>query len=109
MPKELSHLKKTNKKSIKEYLNLSKSGIKMKKPNHHSSWITMIQPITEPNSKEPIFPSKTLEGYLLKSQKAIIEPAKAMLGLILSISPDINDLKINVEITIIESPDCNPL
>ena len=32
MPNELSHLKKTNKKSIKEYLSLSKKGIRMKKP-----------------------------------------------------------------------------
>ena len=46
-------------------IKLKVCGIRIKKPNHQYSCITITQPIIDPKSKEPIFPSKTLEGYLL--------------------------------------------
>ena len=63
----------------------------------------------KPNNKDPIFPSKTLAGYILKNQNAQKEPKNEATGNILSNLPSTNDLIDIVVNSMIERPDWRPL
>tara|TARA_B100000029_G_C17437487_1_gene910206 strand:+ start:895 stop:1101 length:207 start_codon:yes stop_codon:yes gene_type:complete len=68
-----------------------------------------MHPNREPYNNEPIFPSKTEEGYLLKIHKATIDPKNGPAGIILVRLPSDQDFKHNVVSKIIDKPVCKPL